>query len=772
MNRLFPRYFKRLFLNGLFFGLLPLVFTGVCLYIYAYHVMRDNILEINDQFSNQIKIRVEETMRRQDRHLLFFITENTTAELLRTQSLSNDKFQLFAIVSSNMARLLSYDRGIFSTILVNLQDNWILSDAGVKTLENNSFGAYLENLYPVHSGAYWYTDFDLKEELTLNNFDSWLNPKTVKFIRPFPLSGYPQGYAAISIPCSYFNEMIGSDELATDILLVDERGRIVANKNGSLNGLMLADSPYGGDIRMPSAENSGFIKRQQNTYLYSLSRSSYNGWMYVYIADNRHVLRAVHTLRNITMGMGFLIIIAVIVLAFSRARFFYRPIDRLYSRLAGNEDEKYIISTYRTNEDTDEFQAIDSRLDRMIGEHRKLEERVMRESEHGKELFVHHLINGKLSAELLSEKIKLYQFPQCPPRCRVALMWFQYQEEETAYEKRERDWIFIALSNIVTKMIPELLFFPTVVDGGSIVMILGSEKSEGEFKKQLVLQLEKLLDAVHGTIHVDGEICVSANADAYDRISECRAQANEMFKYQLWYSQNGLLFAEDLEELPVVYPPFPQHLEDAILDALRRGDTLETDAALNSFISFVTENENLKQRCSLTFARLLVDILRITQEYNLEELWPPKHGGFFEQLFTLRNRRQIFLWFKDNYIDPLLALIHNNVSQKEIRLVQKMKHIAETRYDEWLSVEIIAEELSSYPSFLRRVFKGRTGIGFNTYLMKCRMDAAKKMLEETDMLISDIAAQLTYQNAQNFIRTFHNEFGLAPGEYRKMRGKN
>jgi YesN/AraC family two-component response regulator len=244
-----------------------------------------------------------------------------------------------------------------------------------------------------------------------------------------------------------------------------------------------------------------------------------------------------------------------------------------------------------------------------------------------------------------------------------------------------------------------------------------------------------------------------------------------MFKYQLWYSQNGILFAEDMEELPMVYPSFPQHLEDTLLEALRRGDTLKTDAALDSFIGFVMENEHLKQRCALTFSRLLVDILRITQEYNLEELWPLKHGVFFEQLFTLRNRRQIFLWIKENYVDPLLALIHNNVSQKKIRLIQKMKQIAETRYGEGLSVEIIAEELSSYPSFLRRVFKSRTGIGFNTYLMKCRMEAAKKMLKETDMLISDIAAKLTYQNAQNFIRTFHNEAGLTPGEYRKkMKG--
>jgi AraC-like DNA-binding protein len=735
--------------------------------------MRDNILEINDQFCSRIRIHIEETMRRQDRQLLFFITENTTAELLRSQSLPSDYFRLYASVANNMERLLSYDRGIFSTILVNLQYNWALSDAGIKTLENNSLGVYLRNLYTVSSGTRWYIDFDEKHELVLDNYDTWLKPKTIKFIRPFPLSAFPRGYASISIPCSYFNDMLNSDELAADILLIDETGRIAANKNGNLNGLLVTESPYGRDIEISSGENTGFIKKQQNKYLYSFSRSPYNGWVYIYIADNRHVLQAVHTLRNITIGIGAFVIIAVIVFSFLRARFFYKPVGQLYSRLmiGGREvcNEKDIIP--KTG-DKDEFQAMDFHLDRIIREYRELEERVMRESGHGKELFVRRLINGELSPGLLAEEIKLYQFPVCPPCCRVALMRFQSRDEETAYENRGWDRFFIVLSGIITEMMPELLFFPTVVDGGSIVMILGSSKPEKEFKNQLVLQLEKLLEAVHKTIHVDAEICVSANVAAYDKISECRAQANEMFKYQLWYSQNGLLFVEDMEELPMVYPSFPQYLEDTLLEALRRGDTLKTDAALDSFIGFVMENEYLKQRCALTFSRLLVDILRITQEYNLEELWPLKHGVFFEQLFTLRNRRQIFFWIKENYVDPLLALIHNNVSQKEIRLIQKMKHIAETRYGEWLSVEIIAEELSSYPSFLRRVFKSRTGIGFNTYLMKCRIEAAKKMLKETDMLISDIAAKLTYQNAQNFIRTFHNEVGLTPGEYRKkMEGR-
>ena len=173
----------------------------------------------------------------------------------------------------------------------------------------------------------------------------------------------------------------------------------------------------------------------------------------------------------------------------------------------------------------------------------------------------------------------------------------------------------------------------------------------------------------------------------------------------------------------------------------------------------------------LAFSRLLIDIIQISQEYNLEQNLYIKQGTAFEQLFILKNWQQIYDWFKKDYIDPLLSLIHKRVPQKDLILVEKMKKIAESRYNNYLSVEIIAKELLNSPSYLRRIFKGGTGIAFNTYLTNCRIDAAKIMLEKSMMSISEIARKLTYQNSQNFIRTFKSHTGLTPGEYRKLNEK-
>jgi YesN/AraC family two-component response regulator len=263
-------------------------------------------------------------------------------------------------------------------------------------------------------------------------------------------------------------------------------------------------------------------------------------------------------------------------------------------------------------------------------------------------------------------------------------------------------------------------------------------------------------------------VCVSGNADNYEMLSECRIQAYEMFKYRFRYNQNGLLFFEDMDESPVVHPLFPQYLEDNILHSLRQGDRAETNAALEKFIRYVLEKENLKRQWYLTLSRLMVDILRIAQEYDTKQSNFISQEEAFERIFTFRNWRQIYNWFKEKCTDPLLNIIKQRISVKERVLIDKMKKIAETQYEDYISVEIIAKSLESYPGYLRSIFKEGTGMAFSAYLTICRMEAAKSLLKNANIRIADVAEKLTYQNSQNFIRAFKTHVGMTPGEYRKI----
>jgi AraC-like DNA-binding protein len=713
-----------------------------------------------------MQLRVEQILKMQDRQLFNLLLEFEIEELLRTPPPLSAHFQLVDTVRNKISKIMIYDMGMDSFIMISSLNNWILTTGGISGISRMSGDRYLPlMLKNTNNNVTWYADFIPKNDIVLNAYNRWLMPDTIKLIRTYPILGQEiLGYISVSIPCAWFSRILASDEFAKDILLVDEAGRIIANKRGNMHGVFLADSLYGADLAGKlEKEESGFIQNSSSNLLYSFSASAFNGWRYIYISDLHVASQAISVLRNTTLGLGLFIFLAVVIVSFIRTRFFYRPVNKLYAKLAEE-------TTGFTDNARNEFGVMYAHLEEILQKRRELEQMVMSQSQLGRELFLHKLLNGEIAGDDLDEKIKLYDFPACPEYCRVILMQFE-SLEDTGYDKTDRDWLSVALSNIAAELMDNYLCFPIVLDGGSIVMVAGMSVPKQDFKTILARRLEKLLEIIHQTIHVDAVICVSANAANYGKLSDCRAIAYGMFKYQLRYSQNGILFAEDMEEAPVAYTQFPQRLEEDILQAIRQYDVLKTESALKVFICYVLEHEDLRRSCYLNFFRLLVDILRIAQEYNLEQDWLMDQGSVFEQLFLLKSWSQIHGWFKKNFIDPLLCQIYRRISRKENILIQDMKKIAETRYEEYLSVEIVAEELSSYPSYLRRVFKSGTGMAFSTYLTNCRMDAAKGMLEKTDMLVSDIAKRLTYQNSQNFIRTFRSQTGVTPGEYRKLKGE-
>ncbi|MDO4175815.1 MAG: response regulator [Eubacteriales bacterium] len=88
-------------------------------------------------------------------------------------------------------------------------------------------------------------------------------------------------------------------------------------------------------------------------------------------------------------------------------------------------------------------------------------------------------------------------------------------------------------------------------------------------------------------------------------------------------------------------------------------------------------------------------------------------------------------------------------------------------YMEDISLHIVAEMAYLHKDYLSRQFKKEVGVNYSEYLLKVRLDQAKKLLETTDMRISDIASSVGISNLSYFSTVFHKTYGLKPKEVRK-----
>ncbi len=137
-----------------------------------------------------------------------------------------------------------------------------------------------------------------------------------------------------------------------------------------------------------------------------------------------------------------------------------------------------------------------------------------------------------------------------------------------------------------------------------------------------------------------------------------------------------------------------------------------------------------------------------------------------------------------NYLEILLiSLMRNETERGETEAVflprEQFDELIPARaiaymqahIDENLTVEDICTVLHYNKSYIFRQFKKTTGSSLMAYFTKMKVEKAKRLLRESDMSISQIAASLSFDTANYFSKCFKKVTGYTPGTYRKIRKK-
>lgn len=100
------------------------------------------------------------------------------------------------------------------------------------------------------------------------------------------------------------------------------------------------------------------------------------------------------------------------------------------------------------------------------------------------------------------------------------------------------------------------------------------------------------------------------------------------------------------------------------------------------------------------------------------------------------------------------------------RMNQVMQFLLENRFRK-ITLEQAASIANLTKEAFCRFFKLRTRKTFTQYLIQLRINEAQKLLQETEMDISQIAYQVGFENLSYFNRSFKSIVGISPREFRK-----
>ena len=118
----------------------------------------------------------------------------------------------------------------------------------------------------------------------------------------------------------------------------------------------------------------------------------------------------------------------------------------------------------------------------------------------------------------------------------------------------------------------------------------------------------------------------------------------------------------------------------------------------------------------------------------------------------------------------LLARCHRDANRAGSRVGSRARALIELRYAEPLRIGDLAASAFLSIGRFTEVFRAEVGCSPREYLGQVRIQAAIKLLRETDLTISTIAAQTGFPDPAYFTRFFRQQVGLCPSDFRSDKG--
>ncbi|MEK4868791.1 MULTISPECIES: helix-turn-helix domain-containing protein [Bacillaceae] len=152
-----------------------------------------------------------------------------------------------------------------------------------------------------------------------------------------------------------------------------------------------------------------------------------------------------------------------------------------------------------------------------------------------------------------------------------------------------------------------------------------------------------------------------------------------------------------------------------------------------------------------------------------EKLKSSKQENIVENRFQIGELTSMLMQLLFKVFELSKQQLENNSlaeSDKNIH-VKKMIEWIDTHFCEPITLDDIAHHLNISKYYMSRIFKDVTGYTIMQYIMSCRINRAKYLLEiHLDKSILEVSLESGFEDSSHFSRFFRKQMKLTPTEYR------
>ena len=280
-------------------------------------------------------------------------------------------------------------------------------------------------------------------------------------------------------------------------------------------------------------------------------------------------------------------------------------------------------------------------------------------------------------------------------------------------------------------------------------------------EKESIEQMVNKMFEVGRTQCEEFVMAVSYYHEEFTNGSMAYVEAVTAYDSRYLVDNSRIIFYNDVRQ-PVNWEIIPtitlQNLKNAL--KTRNGESVK------DIIQEICERMRKERPSMFTFRWIYDDILRI-----LLAEWPGAENEWNQiyNVFTL-SRCQSIEDFNELLTEACRMILESetDVQSQQTSVAENAMHYMNMHYKEAdLNMSMLADYLQISSVTLAVEFKNETGVSPSDYLGSLRMEQAKKLLKETDLLIKEISLAVGYEDDHVFMRRFKKYTGKTPGQYRK-----
>ncbi|GAB6152345.1 hypothetical protein JCM17380_10950 [Desulfosporosinus burensis] len=211
---------------------------------------------------------------------------------------------------------------------------------------------------------------------------------------------------------------------------------------------------------------------------------------------------------------------------------------------------------------------------------------------------------------------------------------------------------------------------------------------------------------------------------------------------------------------------YPKRREERMVVLILAGNL----AALTEAEAAFSELTKLLDQDLFKTAKLLEIMLSnlsgaIYQEFSwIQKVEEAAFSSVLQHVDSMQGMKSEFL----SCIRGLITVVKKYELHQSDSIVRKTCIYITDHIEKDINLELAANEVHVSKDYLGKLFKQKTGVSFNDYLTKIKMEYAKHLLGTGEYKNYEVSEKIGYSSPDYFCRLFKNYTGYTPMQFRKL----